>query len=206
MFERIARNRYVRAVVRYMYLVSSWYMKRRSATKGFLFFILFVLPILLHAYMSAQPFISYVSNMTSVAQQFREETVSYPRVPCTSLFKGRVFIAGPFSYTACYYVNETHALFDTGIYYGVIEFVYREDQGNSYAISFVHEGELDGVRTRYLVLAVVARDESTATTALTEAIRRHGLAEKLCRSFVPSTSFGGRYLPHQFFSSCENTI
>lgn len=207
--ERIASNKYVRATAKYLYLVSAWYMRRRSVTKFALFITMFIIPIVLHSYMVAQPFITQVSNITGVAQQvYRvEEVVDYPRIPCTSLLKGRVFVAGPFSYAACYYINETHVLFDTGTsYYGLIEFVHRESHGDTYAISFVHDGEAGGIRTRYLVLVVVTSDESRAVSTLIEAILRHGLTEKLCRNFVPSTSFGGRYLPHQFFSACNTDV
>lgn len=197
--ERILRNKCMRTIIKYMYIVSAWYMRRRSVTKGFLFFTFFILPLLLYAYIEAQPFINQVSNVTSLVQN-KTFVPSYAHIRCENLFPGRLFVAGPFSYTTCYYINETHALFSTGLHYGVIEFIYNETRGDCYAVSIVHESMVNNISARYLVLVAIAGDKEVALTLLRDAIEERGLGEKICESFLPSTSFGGRYIHYDLYT------
>lgn len=192
--KRIAWSRYLRAVARYMYVAGAWYARRRSVTKVLLLFTFLILPVLLYTYVAIQPLVP-----PDVTVSYALAPPNYATVDCTTVLRGRVFIAGPFSYSTCYYVNETHVLFSSGLQHGVIVFV-SSGQGDSYGVSFVHDGSVESVSTRYLVLVAVAGNEDAAVEALRAAIEERGLGEKLCRSFLPSTSFGGRFVHHRLYS------
>lgn len=199
--EKITRNKYLRAIIRYMYLMSAWYMRRRAVTKALLFFSLFILPILIHSYIASQPFISKISDFQSVIQYVFEEQqkINYTTIQCTNLFPRKLYVAGPFSYTTCYIINDTHVLFNTGSFYGVIVFLNKNATGDSYGVSYVVDDDVSGVKTRYLMLVAIADSEDVAVDLLREAIEKKGLGSKTCEVFLPGTSFNGWYIPYRLY-------
>lgn len=163
--EKIISNRFVRKLVRKMYAFSSWYMRRRAITKAILFFTVFVLPILIYAYLSTQT--AMINILNTPILQAPSINVNLTQVPCRSLFVGRVIVVdGPFSYSSCYIINNTHYLYQTGLHSGVFHVLLNESVGNTYVLTIVKEQEVFGVETRYITYMVITDEENKAIELL----------------------------------------